>query len=109
MTSRKKPGVAFWATVIVLVALVGYPLSFGPACWAASWNVGMPLHWMETLYWPIFRLSAVDVLEDDPKIHLAVYRYAKLFASTESTVIDVIFIRAGIAATKDLPSRSCFP
>ena len=32
MTDRKKPGVAFWATV-VLVALVGYPLSMGPAWW----------------------------------------------------------------------------
>ena len=30
---RKKPGVAFWATVGLVVALVGYPLSFGPACW----------------------------------------------------------------------------
>jgi hypothetical protein len=33
MTDRKKPGVAFWVTV---VALVGYPLSFGPACWWLS-------------------------------------------------------------------------
>jgi hypothetical protein len=31
---RKKPGVAFWATVVVVVAvLVLYPLSFGPWCW----------------------------------------------------------------------------
>jgi hypothetical protein len=36
MTDRKKPGVAFWATVVVVVALVGYPLSFGPACWIAT-------------------------------------------------------------------------
>jgi hypothetical protein len=33
MTDRKKPGVAFWATVVVVVVLVAYPLSFGPACW----------------------------------------------------------------------------
>jgi hypothetical protein len=32
MTSHRKPGVAFWATVVLVVALVGYPLSFGPAC-----------------------------------------------------------------------------
>ena len=32
---RKRPGVAFWATVVLVVALVGYPLSFGPSCWLA--------------------------------------------------------------------------
>ena len=36
MTDRKKPGVAFWATVVLVVVLVGYPLSFGPACWITS-------------------------------------------------------------------------
>ena len=29
-SDRKKPGVAFWATVVVVVVLVAYPLSFGP-------------------------------------------------------------------------------
>jgi hypothetical protein len=57
---RKKPGVAFWATVVVAVVLVGYPLSFGPACWWFStpipstgpWNFGeapaiyMPIGWI---------------------------------------------------------------
>jgi hypothetical protein len=34
MTSdRKKPGVALWVAVMVAVLLIGYPLSFGPACW----------------------------------------------------------------------------
>ncbi len=33
--SRNNPGVAFWATVVVVGLLVGYPLSFGPACWIA--------------------------------------------------------------------------
>jgi hypothetical protein len=36
MTDRKKPAVAFWATVALVVVLVGYPLSFGPACWLAD-------------------------------------------------------------------------
>jgi len=35
MTDRTKPGVAFWATVVVVVSLL-YPLSWGPACWAVS-------------------------------------------------------------------------
>jgi hypothetical protein len=33
MTDPKKPGLVFWASVIVVVALIAYPLSFGPACW----------------------------------------------------------------------------
>src|SRR6516225_2853041 len=31
MTCPKNPGVAFWATVALVVLL--YPISFGPACW----------------------------------------------------------------------------
>jgi hypothetical protein len=30
---RKKPGVAFWATVVVVVVLVAYPLSLFPIAW----------------------------------------------------------------------------
>jgi hypothetical protein len=33
MTSRIQPSAAFWATMALVVVLVGYPLSFGPACW----------------------------------------------------------------------------
>jgi hypothetical protein len=36
VTDRKKPGVAFWATVAVVAALVAYPLSFGPAIWLTA-------------------------------------------------------------------------
>jgi hypothetical protein len=35
MTDRKKPGVAFWATVALVVPLL-YVASFGPACWLTS-------------------------------------------------------------------------
>ncbi len=31
MTDRKKPGIVFWATVVVVVLLAGYVLSIGPA------------------------------------------------------------------------------
>src|SRR5262245_1055483 len=30
MPDRKKPGVAFWATLVVLAVLVAYPLAYGP-------------------------------------------------------------------------------
>jgi hypothetical protein len=36
MTDRKTPGVTFWATVVVVVVLAAYPLSFGPWCWCTS-------------------------------------------------------------------------
>jgi hypothetical protein len=36
MTDRKKLGVTFWATV-VLVVLLAYPLSMGPAFHLAGW------------------------------------------------------------------------
>jgi hypothetical protein len=39
MTSdRKHPSAAFWITVALVVVLVGYPVSFGPACWIAERN-----------------------------------------------------------------------
>jgi hypothetical protein len=34
-SDRKKLGVAFWATVVVVVVLA-YPLSLGPACWLST-------------------------------------------------------------------------
>ena len=36
MTDRKKPSFAFWITVALVAVLVGYPMSFGPACWISS-------------------------------------------------------------------------
>jgi hypothetical protein len=35
MTDRKKPGAAFWVTVVVVAVLVAYPLSLGPMFWGA--------------------------------------------------------------------------
>jgi hypothetical protein len=54
MTSdRKKPGVAFWATVGLVVVLVGYPLSAGPAMWIADreWQP------VADVYWPLEQLT----------------------------------------------------
>ncbi len=56
MTDRKKPGVAFWSTVVLAVVLVGYPLSFGPACWIA---ISYPaiVKPVGYLYWPLTRIA----------------------------------------------------
>jgi hypothetical protein len=53
MTSdRKKPGVAFWATVVVVVVLVAYPLSFGPACWLTYSGI-LRHRTIARVYWPL--------------------------------------------------------
>jgi hypothetical protein len=53
MTDRKKPGVAFWATVVVACLLL-YPLSFGPACWVYSRSEDLEI-WetVDRIYYPI--------------------------------------------------------
>ena len=76
---RKSPGVAFWATVvlIVLVAVALYALSWGPATWFVArdrqprWTFDAYL----AIYCPIFWLD--DLLEaNGPKpIHDAVENY----------------------------------
>jgi hypothetical protein len=60
MTSRKHPFTAFWATVVV-VALLAYPLSFGPACWFTS-HTGAGILYLREVYRPVLWLmSHVDV------------------------------------------------
>jgi hypothetical protein len=51
MTDRKKSGVAFWATVVVVV-LVAYPLSLGPACWISS-RLGWGATMVSLIYEPL--------------------------------------------------------
>ncbi|MGE5191994.1 MAG: hypothetical protein ACM3U2_05785 [Deltaproteobacteria bacterium] len=54
MTDRKKPGMAFWATVVVVCLPLLYVLSFGPACWITSWtNIGARI--IPIVYRPITR------------------------------------------------------
>ena len=35
-SDRRHPPVALWVTIALVAMLVGYPLSFGPACWISS-------------------------------------------------------------------------
>jgi hypothetical protein len=61
---RKKPGLAFWATV-VLVAVLMYPISFGPACWVSLRNnAGGRL--VGAVYYPIFWLAFEKSLATRP-------------------------------------------
>jgi|SRR6516165_7558820 hypothetical protein len=42
--ARKKPGVAFWATVVMVCLLLVYPLTIAPALWLCQ-RAGQP-DWM---------------------------------------------------------------
>ena len=56
MTDRKKPGVAFWASVVMVAVLAGYPLSFGPACWISS-RSGTGVSVVNSAYQPMLGLA----------------------------------------------------
>ena len=51
---RKHPSAAFWATVVVVVGLVAYPLSVGPACWLVDRGM-FPVEVLDGLYRPLAR------------------------------------------------------
>lgn len=76
-TDRKKPGVAFWATVVVVVALLAYPLSFGPACWICDKVPESIDEEICRLYWP---LAEVAIRRDNP-IGRALWWWAERFRS----------------------------
>jgi hypothetical protein len=48
---KKRPGVGFWATVIV-PAVLAYPASFGPACWIGS-RADILVDKIPSLYHPV--------------------------------------------------------
>ena len=78
---RKKPAVAFWATMIVVVVLVGYPLSIGPVAWISDHLLPA---WMtppiQAAYEPLFWLSGKNEI-----IEHALERYAGLFLDEKSS------------------------
>jgi hypothetical protein len=70
MTNRKEPGLAFWATVALVVVLLAYPFSFGPACWITAipysdfakmdhqgFSAGR-YHPAMVVYWPLAALAS---------------------------------------------------
>jgi hypothetical protein len=66
-----RPGAGFWATVIVVV-LLAYPVSFGPACWINE-RAGMGARAVSAAYRPI-----IWVAEIDPRAERAALWYASL-------------------------------
>jgi hypothetical protein len=62
MTDRQKLGVAFWATVVLAVVLVGYPLSVGPAAWIVEESKPGDWGWdvYHAAYYPLLRIYDLD-------------------------------------------------
>ena len=56
-TNSKKPGVAYWMTVVIVVVLM-YPLSFGPACWITSRTGGNGV--LPVIFRPIIAMIPVS-------------------------------------------------
>jgi hypothetical protein len=78
-SSRKKPGVAFWTTVVV-GCLLAYPLSFGPWCWIYSRSEELQT-WQtaDRIYYPILWQWAYG---PDP-VSDAIDWYANLWSAGE--------------------------
>jgi hypothetical protein len=76
---RKKPGWAFWTTVVVVVvlALVVYTLSWGPACWLAAQpgasGTELPPAF-RIFYWPLGRIMYWEI----PGAAHALARYTQI-------------------------------
>jgi hypothetical protein len=83
MTFRKKPGVAFWATVGLVTALI-YVLGFGPACWICS-RGGTGVNVVNSAYQAILRLA----FHGPRPIQRGTLWYAQLLTDGEWTVAYV--------------------
>jgi hypothetical protein len=56
MSDRKKPTAGFWITVSLVAVVVGYPLSFGPACWIVPrlWARGLMPQLVADALWKFY-------------------------------------------------------
>jgi hypothetical protein len=77
MTDRKRPGVAFWATVVV-VCLLLYPLSYGPAVWMTV-NAPQPVQEVIVSALQIFYLPLGLVCDRNETLTEIMNRYSDLW------------------------------
>src|SRR4029077_17647274 len=103
MTSRKQPGVAFWATVMFSLPVL-YVLSFGPACWmtAQPWHnaiqndgFDMPPRWMQ-----VYRPFGITPNKGSPPAKIGVSWWATIgVKKTSCAVVPFGFGRHDRVAT----------
>ena len=79
ISSSKKPGVAFWATVVVVVVLVAYPLSLGPVTWLDN-HEKLPNGAWTAAYW-IYRPLDVAACKAPKPIRNVLFWYVSLWGS----------------------------
>jgi multisubunit Na+/H+ antiporter MnhB subunit len=79
VTSRKKPGVAFWATVVVVCVLVLllYVLSWGPAAWLFTFGPRWLQYQLYYLYAPLGWAASLT-----PAMENLLDWYTKLFVES---------------------------
>jgi hypothetical protein len=76
ISGRKKPGVAFWATVVVVVVLA-YPLSYGPVCWFDLRQERLP-RWARPVVWYVWRPMGFLAVNGPRPIKRAIQWWASL-------------------------------
>jgi hypothetical protein len=88
MTERK-PSIGFWLTVAVLVALVAYPLSAGPAYWLWYRGALPGSDWAFRVYSPLFAASSRNT-----HIREALFWYVSFGFPDENPIVELIFLKA---------------
>lgn len=78
VSPARKPSAGFWITVALVVALLAYPLSFGPACWITS-RVNLDGSWVNAPYRPIL----LAWYRTPEPIKRAITSYAEWFAAPD--------------------------
>jgi hypothetical protein len=73
---HKRAGTSYWVAVALLTVLVGYPLSFGPACWTLT-LLGDP-DWAVDAYRLIYAPILWTYDNGPRRFHEAIDRYCQL-------------------------------
>jgi len=85
---QKNPGAVFWATVVLILVLGAYPLSFGPACWLFDHRL-LPLTWIPPADRAFYPLRTAAPCSPENVIWRVFYRYAD-FANPNPGTIPVL-------------------
>ena len=83
MTSPRKPTAGFWITVGLVAVLVGYPVSFGPACWLCHKEViGVRSVWVA--YYPVVWTAR----HGSQPLRSLIYKYEAIFQGRRAASAD---------------------